>query len=422
MGKIMATRAQNINPSILTWARETAGLSIGEAAKKLGLSSSQKASAAEKLEAFEEGDTKPTRKQLLELAKVYHRPLTVFYLNEPPRKANRVEAFRILPGPVSPREDALFDALLRDVYVRQSLVRDILEDDEDIERLGFIGSLKVDENTETAAARINTELRIGFSNWANSHAKPNHLFDDLRNKIESLGVFVLLMGNLDSRCSDISEDTFRGFSIADDLAPFIVINNQDARKACPFTLARGLVHLFLGITGVSTLPRTENPNTSSARTEQFCNDVASELLLSVDSLEGIPRMTNMKDAKSIIAKLAKERDLSELMIAYRLQRMGRIDKDIYSELYEFYAERLQNHKQRTKEDGRRRVARGASYYVVQRHRLGKALLSLVERTLRENQLTHTVAARILGVKPNSVESLLRGVKGINGSHLPKAEA
>lgn len=420
MVKMMATRAQNVNPSILTWARETAGLSIDEAAKKLGLSSSQKSSAAKKLESFEGGDTKPTRKQLLELAKMYHRPLTVFYLNEPPRKANQSEAFRTLPGPVSSREDALFDALLRDVYARQGLVRDILEDDEDMERLRFVGSLQVDKDTETAVARINTELRIGFSNWANDYAKPNHLFDGLRNKIESLGVFVLLISNLGSRHSDISEDTFRGFSIADDLAPFIVINNQDVRRAWSFTLARGLVHLFLGITGVSTPMRTEDPRTSSARTEQFCNDVASELLLSKSSLEGIPRMTNIEDAKGVISKLAEERNLSESMIAYRLQRMGRINREIYSQLYKFYAERWLGHRQQARERAKESEG-GPSYYVVLRHRLGGALLHLVGRTLRENQLTHTTAAQILGVKPNSVEPLLRGVKGINGSHLPEAE-
>ncbi|MCY4034624.1 MAG: hypothetical protein OXE98_05570 [Hyphomicrobiales bacterium] len=89
----MAARAQNINPSILTWARETAGRHIDETAKKLGLSSSQKSSATEKIEVFEEGEKKPTRKQLLELAKMYHRSLAVFCLNEPPRESDRGEDF-----------------------------------------------------------------------------------------------------------------------------------------------------------------------------------------------------------------------------------------------------------------------------------------------------------------------------------------
>ena len=48
-------RAQNINPRMLSWARETAGFSIEEAAAKLGFSNSKRVTATEKLQAFEEG-------------------------------------------------------------------------------------------------------------------------------------------------------------------------------------------------------------------------------------------------------------------------------------------------------------------------------------------------------------------------------
>lgn len=41
-----------INPVVLAWARETAGLSIEEAAHKIGLTSGTRATAAEKLEAM----------------------------------------------------------------------------------------------------------------------------------------------------------------------------------------------------------------------------------------------------------------------------------------------------------------------------------------------------------------------------------
>lgn len=107
------------------------------------------------------------------------------------------------------------DALLRDIRARQDLVRAILEDDEDARRLDFTGSLQAGDNAIAAANRIRT----------------------------SLGVFVLLIGTLGSYHSNISKKVFRGFAIADDLAPFIVINDQDARTARSFTLTHELVHL-----------------------------------------------------------------------------------------------------------------------------------------------------------------------------------
>ena len=415
----MATRAQNINPSILAWARETAGFSVEEAADKLGLSSSEKASAAEKLEAFEEGENKPTRNQLLKLATLYRRPLTTFYKNEPPRIADRGEDFRTLPGPVPPKDNALLDALLRDVRARQDLVRAILEDDEDMHRLGFVSSLQVGQNATTAATLIKDAIGIEHDNWTSAYATPDALFADLRNRIETLGVFVLLIGNLGSHHSNISEKVFRGFAIADDLAPFIVINDQDARTARSFTLAHELVHLFVGATGVSATPTTETPRTRLARVERFCNDVAGELLLPTASLQNIGALASVQLASGVIAELAENRNLSEPMVAYRLQRMGRIDEGVYAELNAMYAARWRDQRQRARERARESDS-GPSYYVVRKHRLGNALLSLVGRTLRENQLTHTTAARMLGVKPSSVEPLLRGVNSVSGSYLPEA--
>jgi len=415
----VATRAENINPSILAWARETAGFGIDEAAEKLGLSSSEKASSAEKLEAFEKGEIKPTRNQLLKLATLYRRPLTTFYKNTPPRIADRGEDFRTLPGPVSPRDNALLDALLRDVRARQDLVRSILEDDDDIHSLDFIGSLQVGQSATTAAAQIKVALGIEQDNWTSAFATPDALFTDLRNRIEALGVFVLLIGNLGSHHSNISEKVFRGFAIADDLAPFIVINDQDARAARAFTVAHELVHLFVGATGVSATPTTETPHTRLARVERFCNDVAGEMLLPTASLQNISTMSSVQLASDLISDIAESRNLSEPMVAYRLQRMGRIDEAIYAELYAIYAARWHNQRQRTREQARESNG-GPSYYLVRKHRLGNALLNLVGRTLRENQLTHTTAARMLGVKPSSVDPLLQGMNSISGSYLPEA--
>ena len=43
----------------------------------------------------------------------------------------------------------------------------------------------------------------------------------------------------------------RGFALADEVAPFVVINHQDHRGAWSFTLLHELTHLWLGETGVS---------------------------------------------------------------------------------------------------------------------------------------------------------------------------
>jgi Zn-dependent peptidase ImmA (M78 family) len=382
------------------------------------LSTSEKSSAVEKLEAFEAGETRPTRNQLLRFASLYRRPLTTFYMNERPEIADRGEDFRTLSGPVSRQENALLDALLRDVRARQDLVRSILEDDEDASRFDVVGSLTIDDPIPDVATRLREALAIQGDNWAVQHASPDALFANLRDRVESLGVFVLLIGNLGSHHSNISEKAFRGFAIADDIAPFIVINDQDARTARSFTLIHELVHLFLGATGVSGAPSTAAPRTSSARIERFCNDAAGEFLLPTALIPAGDDLPTIHAANTAITAFAADCNVSEPMVAYRFRRLGRISEDIYGELNAMYTVRWQAQRQRDRERGRETEG-GPTDFVVRKHRLGKALLTLVGQTLRENQLTHTTAAQMLGVKPSSVEPLLRGVETISGTHVPE---
>ena len=50
-----------IQPKILTWARETAGLSLDDAARALGLNPARGRTGAERLAALEAGEKEPSR-------------------------------------------------------------------------------------------------------------------------------------------------------------------------------------------------------------------------------------------------------------------------------------------------------------------------------------------------------------------------
>lgn len=405
-------RASNINPEILVWARETAGLSPEEAADKLGLTDSEATSAIEKLAALESGEKKPTRGQLLKIASTYRRPVTAFYMEKAPIEGKRGEDFRTLPATVSRKDNALLDALLRDIRARQDMVRAILEDDEDAQELSFVGSMTVRENVGRAAETIRQALGIKNLQDLRKPNGPDALFADLRDRIEKLGVFVLLIGNLGSHHSAISEEVFRGFVIADRLAPFVVINDQDAKAARSFTLIHELAHIYLGSSGVSGSPSTGEPSTPIQRIERFCNDVAGEFLLPSAALQQIGQVAAGAEQETI-RRIAELWNVSEPMVAYRFQRTGRISDQTYKQLSAMYASRWRQQRDRNREQNRESES-GPSYYTVRKHRLGKALLGLVGRTLRENEVTHTKAAKMLGVKASSVEPLLRGFEPVTG--------
>jgi Zn-dependent peptidase ImmA (M78 family) len=397
----MAETAQ-INHRILSWARDTAGLLVEEAAEKLGLKDSAKASAAQKLLDFENGLREPGLTTLLKAASVYRRPLIAFYMAEPPRRGERGEDFRMPSGSVSARDNGTLDALVRDVRARQQMLRQVLEDEEEAQALPFVGAARIEHGAKTVATAIRTALDVSLEQQRQNKGAGG-LFSLLRSAAEKIGVFVLLLGDVGSHHSDISEAVFRGFALADDVAPFVVVNDNDAVAARPFTLMHELAHIWLGASGVSG-PLV---GMSDSVIERFCNDVAGEFLLPPDQISDHSELhgADIKVVTRVIERMAGIWSVSEPAVAYRFARNGWITSDNATDLFRIYAARWRSVKQRIREN-RQPDERGPSYYVVRRHRLGSALLDVVRRALQGETLTHTRAAKILGVNPASVGPLL----------------
>lgn len=404
-----------INPAVLIWARETAGFSVDEAAHKIGLSSSERSTAEEKLAEIERGERTVSEAQLAKMASAYHRPLLALYMAEPPRPADRGEDFRTMRTPVAKQEAARLDALVRDVRTRQSILRDLMEDEEDFDLVAFVGTLPFDTPIDEAASCIKNALQIHDDRkFRRGMRKPEDLFAELRRRTETLRVFVILLGDLGSHHTAISPNVFRGFAIADNVAPMIVINDQDAKAAWSFTLIHELTHVFVGSTGISGLPETLEPITRNSRIERFCNDVAGEVILPKQALTDIDRLKTSDDLLSAVELLCQEWHVSKAMAAYRLLRERKTDSATYSEVTRILDEQWQRIRAREKEKSRHSES-GPNYFVVRRHRLGDALLRLVGRELRADAVTHTTAAKILGVRPGAVEPLLSGVTGLGNT-------
>ncbi len=388
-----------INPDILIWGRQTAGLSLDEAANKLGLRDTKAVFAQDQLLLLETGEKEPSRAILLKMAKHYRRPLLAFYMTSPPQKGVRGSDFRTLPEASSQAENAVLDTMIRQIRARQNMVRALMEDEDDAERVNFIGSVNIDYGTDAVCDSIRTTLNFQLSEFRKIRTVEN-AFSYLRQNVEACGVFVILMGNLGSHHTTLSVEVFRGFALSDALAPFVIINDQDAKSAWSFTLLHELVHLWLGETGVSG-------SINDVATERFCNDVASELLLPSNELPSLMEnwSENLTLNKAHIDDFARARNLSSSMVVYKLYRKNFIDKATWKAISKDYRDRwfLQRAQDRA---ASRNQDSGPSYYMVRRHRLGTALLQFVNRTMAEGVLTTSKAGAILGVKPQNIQSLM----------------
>ena len=393
-----------VSHEILSWARETAGLSPSEAVEKLGISDARGIPAVDRLAAIEAGEVEPSRPLLLKMAQHYRRPLVTFYMSGPPRKGDRGEDFRNVPDRHTDAE-ALVDALVRDIRARQSMVRAVLVDDEEAKPLPFIGSMNMGDGVGAVLASIRQVIRIDLSEFR-AQASPESAFALLRSRVEAAGVFVLLMGSLGSHHSAIDVEAFRGFALADDVAPFVVLNDQDARSAWSFTLIHELAHLWLGTTGVSGV-------FADAQIEKFCNDVAGSFLLPANELPlvGVDLKTEVEKAARRIGEFAEGRHLSRSMVAYSLLRAGSLTDNTWRTLMGLFQAQWRQSRDAKRE--RQKDSTGPNYYIVRRHRLGSALLRFVSRNMGDGALTPTKASQVLGVKPRSVAPLLSTV-GLSG--------
>lgn len=330
------------------------------------------------------GEAQPTLKQLETFARLTHIPIGYFFLPEPPELTLPVSDFRTLRDEVLTEPSS---ALLDTLYLcqqRQEWYRDYARM-HGFSRLDFVGSVTVAEPPEQVAEAIRQSLALFI---ADRQQLPTWT-DALRQliaKAEDAGILVMassIVGNNSHRKLDVSE--FRGFALADDLAPLIFLNGADSKAAQMFTLAHELAHIWLGESGVSD---PEAGNIPEQQTERWCNRVAAELLMPLEDLRKAYQPDGAVSEE--IQRLARLFKVSTLVALRRLFDAGFIDRDSLWQNYRQEVERI------------RELDRGGSgggdFYRTLGVRTGKLFAKAILSSTLEGQTLFQDAFRMLGVR------------------------
>ncbi|WP_234841814.1 hypothetical protein [Sinorhizobium meliloti] len=98
----------------------------------------------------------------------------------------------------------------------------------------FVGSFDRRDGADALADKIIRTLSFDLQDFRRGQrpGAPKG-FAYLRERVEAAGIFVLLIGNLGSHHSALNVELFRGFALADPVAPFVVINDQDRTPPGP---------------------------------------------------------------------------------------------------------------------------------------------------------------------------------------------
>lgn len=262
-----------VEPALLSWARASAGLTVEEAAKRLG-------QPPERLAAWEAGEQQLSVAQLRDAARVYKRPLAVFFLPAPPRDFQPLRDFRRLPDAELGRLSPELQDTIRRAYTQREAALELRElADEPTRPTPTLQRASKDPDAFATAAR--DLLGVGLAtqlDWAD----PGRALGGWMAALEDLDVMVLQAQSIDT-------DEMRGFSISEETLPVIVLNGADPPRARLFTLLHEFAHVLLRASGVCDLHEARG-RTPTDDLEVFCNRVAAAILLPADVFRADPRV------------------------------------------------------------------------------------------------------------------------------------
>jgi Zn-dependent peptidase ImmA (M78 family) len=248
--------------------------------------------------------------------------------------------------------------------------------------LPFVGSESVNAKPVEAAARVRAV--IGFD--VESRRACSRWEDALRmliTQVDAAGIMVMVSGVVgNNNTRTLNPQEFRGFALADGFAPLVFLNGIDTKSAQMFTLAHEVAHIFLGETALSDSAPDLVP---SDRVERWCNEVAAELLIPMDYLQGEYRDSHaLADEMNRLARVFK---VSTLVVLRRLLDARKITRSQFNAAYEAELERLLDLPERG----------GGNFYLTQGARLSKRFARAIIMDTLAGQTLFRDAQRMLGI-------------------------
>jgi Zn-dependent peptidase ImmA (M78 family) len=363
-----------VKPELLRWALERNGFEPGDVAGRLP-----------RVPEWISGKTKPTLKQLEAFATATHTPIGYLFGSEPPVERVPIPDFRTIAGTgvARPSPDLLDTVYL--CQVRQDWYHDFARTEGE-PPLSFVGSAQVGDDVVRTADAMRDAL--GFD--LDERREAPTWTDALRlfiGQTDEAGILVMVSGVVGSNTRRVLKpEEFRGFALADDLAPLVFINGADSKAAQMFTLAHELAHIWIGQSALSDAQALIAP---AHHVERWCNQVAAELLVPLDLIRG--DFDARADLSSETARLARRFKVSALVVLRRIFDAGGLSREEYWAAYESKVEEL------------KAIAKGSggNFYLTHAVRLSRRFARALIGSTLEGHTLYRDAFRMLGVSKDA---------------------
>jgi len=377
-----------VEPRILVWARESAGLDTGAVAKRLNV-------RAETVEKWERGSESLTLGTLEKLARFYRRPLAAFLLPEPPEEPPPPRDFRVVPGQsASPLSQESRLAIRRARRV-QSLARELSEElgraaPPTLPRLGS------ESDAQEAGERERVRLGVSLEEQFRWRTK-NQALAAWRRSLEQQGVLTLQFA--------MPIEEARGLCLPDARLPAVVINSRDAIAGRIFSLFHEYAHLLLGSSALCLAEPEAAPGRSCRRAELFCNSFAGALLVPREALRATEEFQRLVAEATLRATLLEKAvdclsarfKVSKQVVLFRLLALGTIPNQVFT------------HKMDALRSQEAPAGRGSSGWAPSARRClsrhGVLFTSLVFNAYRRQLITRSTVCEYLGVRVKHLDAV-----------------
>ena len=219
------------NNEILKWARESIHISAEQASKHLKID-------IEELQNIEDGKIPVSYSNLEKMAKLYGRPLAIFFFSRIPDEPTPVKQFRSLPDIAFYDFDPNMYKLFRKAIIMQMNVEELKKG----VSLFKENNISLDENDISKSCNI---VRNLLKIELNTQKKINDVSKSLemwRDAFEKIGIYIFK--------DSFQNDSYSGFCIYDDYFPIIYINNNLSKNRQLFTMFHELCHILFQTSGI----------------------------------------------------------------------------------------------------------------------------------------------------------------------------
>jgi Zn-dependent peptidase ImmA (M78 family)/DNA-binding XRE family transcriptional regulator len=383
-----------VNHLVLQWARKESGWPAERVAKRLQVK-------VERVNAWEQGERQPTLRQVEELSRFLHRPLSVFFLPKPPELPPLAAEYRRLPGIRPGHESPELRLAVRQMLTRRENAL-ILMEEMGVPVPDFELAAHLTEAPTAVGARLRAALAVPVESQLQWRTEWE-AWRTWRTRVEAIGVLVF-------QFSKVPVDEVRGISLLHAPMPVAGINGKEIPEAKSYTLLHELVHLMLAA-GKEEKPALLEKRSSEewGSVERFAEIAASNALIPEAALRAAigARRGDAEWTIDEMRVLARRFRVTPLAMATRLRESGVITWARYRAWREAWAKHVAKLPPR----------RGGFATPPEKaiNRSGRPYVQLVLEALDANRITSVDAARYLDLKfehfPKLREMLAQGPIG-----------